>query len=268
MQEFSLNEFKNWSKNEVFSGTCIPPENPFFVRLDGWKFKRLSVAVEAEKPFDKNFAKCLVASGKILFKKGFNPALVYIASDEINILFLNAAIFRGRIEKIDSVLAGLASSTFTLSLQKFFKRKVVGAFDSRIVLLKDENIHRYLFWRQINAWRNHNNAYAYWVLRKMGHKPLEISKKLKGLKTEELHEMMFKLGLNLAKTPTWQRKGILIYKHPVLIKVENHAVTRWKVKVNWNPPLFTSKDGIKLIKQILEWTEQRKLNCYTRKLNN
>ncbi|MEM3627203.1 MAG: tRNA(His) guanylyltransferase Thg1 family protein [Candidatus Bathyarchaeia archaeon] len=249
-----MNEFKDWSKHEVFSGTCIPPESPFFVRLDGWKFKRLSASVDADKPFDKNFAMCLVSSGKILFKSGFNPALVYIVSDELNILFHDASIFRGRIEKIDSVLASLASSTFTLNLQKFFKRKVVGAFDSRIVLLKDENIHAYLVWRQMNAWRNHNNAYAYWALRKMGHKPLEISRKLRGLKTEELHEMMFKLGLNLAKTPAWQRRGILIYKHPILINVGNLTATRWKVKVNWNLPLFTSEDGIKLIKQILEWT--------------
>ena len=41
----------------------------------------------------------------------------------------------------------------------------------------------------------------------MGYKPAEIAKKLKGLKAKEFHEMMFKQGVNLAKTPQWQGRG-------------------------------------------------------------
>lgn len=261
MQESSLNKHKNWPKREIFSKTCIPPETPFFIRLDGWKFRKLSEVIKAEKPFDEKFAKCLVSSGKILFKEGFSPVLIYVASDELNILFLNAAPFRGRVEKTDSVPASLISSAFTLTLEKFFNKKNFTAFDSRIIVVSnDEKIIEYLAWRQMNNWRNHNNAYAYWVLRKMGHKPSEISKKLKGLKTEQLHEIIFKQGVNLAKTPPWQRRGILVYKQPFLRKVENHFVKRWKIYENWKLPLFTSKDGVKLIKQVLEWTRQKRQN--------
>ncbi|MDH5754546.1 MAG: tRNA 5'-guanylyltransferase [Candidatus Bathyarchaeota archaeon] len=253
MQESSWNKYKNWPKHEIFSKTCIPPEISFFIRLDGWKFRKLSETIKAEKPFDKKFAKCLVSSGKILFKKGFNPALIYVASDELNTLFLNAAPFRRRIEKINSVLASLVSNAFSLNLQRFFNEKRAIAFDSRIVVAStEEKMMEYLSWRQINAWRNHNNAYAYWIFREMGYKPVEISKKLKGLKTEELHEIVFGQGVNLAKTPQWQRRGIFIYKHPFLKKTKNHLVTRWKLEENWNLPLFTSREGVKLIQQILE----------------
>jgi len=259
MQESFLNKYKNWHKHEIFSKTCIPQEAPFFVRLDGWKFRKLSETVSAEKPFDEKFVKCLIFSGKALFKAGFNPALIYVASDEINALFMNTVLFRRRIEKTDSVLAGLVSSAFTLSLEKFFKEGHFAAFDSRIVVVSnDEKIIEYLAWRQMNAWRNHNNAYAYWIFRKLGRKPSEISKKLKGLKTEELHEIMIKQGANLAKTPKWQRRGILVYKQPFLKKVEKQSVTRWKINENWNLPLFTLEDGVKLIKQILEWTTQKR----------
>ncbi|MEM3752969.1 MAG: tRNA(His) guanylyltransferase Thg1 family protein [Candidatus Bathyarchaeia archaeon] len=255
MRESSSNEeCKNWLKHEIFSKTCIPPETPFFLRLDGWKFKELSEAVGAEKPFDKRFAKCLVSSAKILYEKGFNPTLVYVASDELNILFADSAPFRGRIEKMDSVIVGLTSSMFTLNLQKVFGKEVVTAFDSRVVVASgNERIIEYLAWRQMNAWRNHNNAYAYWVLRKLGHKPLEIAKKVEGLKTEELHEMLFEHGLNLAKTPQWQRRGILVYKEPFLKKIGEHHVTRRRVKENWRLPLFTSKQGKKLLEQIIKW---------------
>jgi tRNA(His) guanylyltransferase len=259
MQKPSLNRYKNWLKREIFSETCIPPETPFFTRLDGWKFRKLSEAINAEKPFDEKLAKRLVSSGEVLFEKGFNPALIYVASDELNILFLDVAPFRRRIEKIDTVLASLVSSAFTLSLQEFLKKKCVVAFDSRVIIVSsDEKIIQYLAWRQEDAWRNHNNAYAYWVFRGIGNKPSEISKKLRGLKTEELHEMMFRQGVNLAKTPQWQRRGILLYKHPFLRETENHVVTRWKIDENWNLPLFTSKEGVKLIKQVLEWKRQKR----------
>lgn len=259
MQESSLNKYKNWPKNEIFSKIRIPPEKPFFVRLDGWNFRKLSETIKAEKPFDEKFAECLVSSGKILFRKGFNPALIYFASDELNILFIDAAPFRGRIEKIDSVLAGLTSTAYSLRLQKFFDEKQVAAFDSRIVIASNtEKIIEYLSWRQMNNWRNHNNAYAHWTFQKMGYKPAEIAKKLGGLKTEELHEMMFKQGINLAKTPQWQTRGILIYKQPFLKKTKENLVERWKPNEDWNLPLFTSKDGVKLINRILEWMKRKR----------
>lgn len=258
IQKSSVDKYRNWPKNEIFSKTCIPPETPFFIRLDGWRFRKLSETIKAEKPFDEKFAKCLVSSGKILFRKGFNPALIYVAGDELNILFINVIPFSGRIEKLNSVLACLVSSACSLSLQKFFNKKQVVAFDSRIVITSSmEKIIEYLSWRQMNTWRNHNNAYAYWVFRKMGYKPAEIAKKLKGLKTKDFHEIMFKQGVNLAKTPQWQRKGILIYKQPFLKKTENSLVERWKIKEDWYLPLFTTNDGAELIRRILEWTEQK-----------
>lgn len=254
-----LYKYRNWPENEIFSKTCIPPETPFFLRLDGWKFKKLSETIKAEKPFDHEFAKCFVSSGKTLFKEGFNPALIYIASDEINILFLDSAPFRRRIEKVNSVPASLISSAFTLCLQKRFEKENVAAFDSRIVMVSsDKKIIEYLAWRQTNAWRNHNNAYAYWILRKMGYAPSEISKKLKGLKTEELHQLMFKHGINLAKTPLWQKRGILLYKEPFLRKIHDQVVKRWRITEKWDLPLFTSKNGIKLIKEILEFARQKR----------
>ncbi|MGQ9640546.1 MAG: tRNA(His) guanylyltransferase Thg1 family protein [Candidatus Bathycorpusculaceae bacterium] len=254
MPELSSNEeYKNWLKHEIFSRERVPPETPFFLRLDGWKFKELSEVVGAEKPFDKRFAKCLVSSAKILYRKGFNPTLVYVASDELNILFADVAPFRGRVEKLDSIIAGLISSTFAMSLRKFFGKEEFAAFDSRVVVASgNEKIIEYLAWRQMNAWRNHNNAYAYWVLRKLGHKPLEIARKVKGLKTEELHEMLFSYCVNLAKTPQWQRRGISVYKKLFLKKIGEQSVSRRRVMENWKLPLFTSKQGTQLIKQIID----------------
>jgi tRNA(His) 5'-end guanylyltransferase len=175
MQELS------WNKYEIFSKACVPPENPFFLRLDGWKFKKLSGKIKAEKPFDERVAKCLVSSGKILFEKGFNPALIYVVSDEINVLFLSAVPFCGRIEKMDSVLSGLVSSSFTLSIQKFFGTNVSVAFDSRVVIVSDEEkTSEYLVWRQMDAWRNPITLMPIGFSEKWGSSLLKFLKSLKG----------------------------------------------------------------------------------------
>lgn len=115
-QGLSLNNYVYLAKNEVFSKASVPLGTCFFVRLDGWKSRRLSEAVGAEKPFDEKFVRCLVSSGKLLFKVGFNPALVYAVSDELNILFMSSAPFNGRIEKIDSITSSLVSSAFAIIL--------------------------------------------------------------------------------------------------------------------------------------------------------
>ncbi|MEM2262788.1 MAG: tRNA(His) guanylyltransferase Thg1 family protein [Candidatus Bathyarchaeia archaeon] len=254
-----MNSLEDLARNEIFSRTSIPHGASFFVRLDGWKFRKLSEAIGAEKPFDERIAKCLVHSGRMLFEKGFNPALLYTVSDELNILFMNWTPFHGRVEKIDSIMPSLVSAAFTLHLQSFFGKAAAAAFDSRIIIMANEDsVIKYLAWRQINAWRNHNNAYAYNLFRKMGYKPREIARKLKGLKTGEIHEILFRHGINLAETPPWQRRGILLYKEPVHRKVGGREVIRWKLKENWDLPLFTREEGTKLIQKILEWMKQRR----------
>jgi tRNA(His) 5'-end guanylyltransferase len=146
-----------------------------------------------------------------------------------------------------------------MCVNKLFNKSVIAAFDSRIVLaLNDDEIVEYLAWRQVNAWRNHNNAYAYWVFRKLGYKPSEIAKMLKGMKAEEIHETVFKSGVNLAQTPLWQRRGILLYKQPYYKKEANQNVIRWRLEEDWNLPLFSSEEGAKLIQQILKWVRQKR----------
>ena len=246
------------TKSEVFSQLQIPLDTPFFVRLNGRCFQAVSEKLKTEKPFDKKFAKCLVKSGKAIFQENLSPALIYVASDEANVLFAYGAPFNRRVEKINSVLAGIVSSAFSLNALKLFDKPLTVAFDSRIIILPQEKSVEYLTWRQLDAWRNHNNAYAYWLLRKLGHKPKEAAKKLKGLKTEELHQLLFQHGVNLAKTPAWQRRGILIHRHPYRKQLETHTVTRWRILENWNLPVFSSPEGKAFIQQIMEWTKPHK----------
>jgi len=245
-------------QNEIFSQLQIPTETPFFVRLDGRRFQAVAEKLHVNKPFDATLAKCLVTAGKALFQNSLNPALIYTASDEINALFVYVAPFNRRVEKINSILAGIVSSRFSLCALKNFRKSITVGFDSRIVVTAREKLFEYLVWRQQDAWRNHNNAYAFWTLRKLGHKPAEAAKMLKGWKSEKLHEFLFQHDVNLAKTPAWQRRGILIFRKPFQKFVANASVTRWRTVESWNLPMFSSREGKELVQNVLEWAKPHK----------
>lgn len=254
--ESSLNNadaLVDYSENEIFSQLQVPPETPFFVRLDGWRFQAVSEKLGAEKPFDERFAKCLVSSAKAVFQSNFNPLLIYLVSDELNVLFRVAVPFRRRVEKINSILSGVVSTAFALSARRFFGEDLNVTFDSRVVVVSPEKIAGYLVWRQRNGWRNHNNAYAYWLYRKLGYGPSEAAKLLEGLKAKDLHELLFRHGVNLSETPSWQRRGILVYKEPYQKRFQEHSVTRWRIKEEWELPSFSSREGWRLIEKILNY---------------
>jgi len=229
--------------NEIYSGIELP-NMPFFVRLDGWAFHNLARNIKLKKPFDRWFASSLAETAKEFFSP-FDPVLAYIFSDEINLLFLSVKSFK-RIEKIDSIFAGLASSCFTTLLQKK-NLKAKAVFDCRCIPIEKCDIVRYLVWRQAEAFRNSNNSWAQHLLMKRMN-ARTAAKKLEGLKTAELRELINnKLGLK--KIPKWNERGIALYKVPFKkkgydpIKKKYVFVERKKIVIDWNLPVFASKQG-------------------------
>ena len=234
---------------EVYSGIEVH-DWPFFVRLDGWAFHRLTRRLKLKMPFDRRLTAALAMCAKSLFVP-FNPALCYIFSDELNFLFLKPNVFR-RVEKIDSVFAGLLSARFTALTNS------VGAFDCRVIPLGEKNVLSYLVWRQSECWRNQNNAWAQWVMtRKAGLGAKGASKKLEGLKAPQLFEVCKAYGVDLGRTPVWQQRGVLLYTKRYQKRGYNPLtkkrviVQRRKVRMDWKPPVFASQGGKALIESIM-----------------
>lgn len=243
-----LDEFRGF---EAYSGLRVPPGQPLFLRLNGRDFRRVSLRIGAEKPFDLRLARCLVSSARAVYDEGFNPTLVYLASDELNILFIQAFPFGGRVEKLNSVMAGLVSSAASLCIRNTFGVEVPVSFDCRVVLPKSDKLVDYLAWRQLDAQRNHLNSYAYWTLRKLGKSPWEASEILKGMKAAEMRNMLLQHGLDLERTPLWQRRGILVYREARVKVSSGIPVVRRVLVENWNLPNFSSADGRTLLRRVL-----------------
>jgi len=228
---------------EIFSAiTTIPP---VFVRLDGRAFHRLAEDLSLKKPFDDRFSHAMVhVCTTLVADSGLCPDFAFTFSDEIS-LFFTQLPFNGRVEKIDSVSASFASSSLTLALGT----TTPVSFDARVIPATREFTIEYLINRQNEAWRNHVNGYCQQVLIEDGMSAKKAAAQLKGMPARSLHEMMHIRGFNLAMTPAWQRRGVLVFKkitekegfNPITqqtVMAERSAVT-----VDRDLPLFTSPEG-------------------------
>ncbi|HJJ32817.1 MAG TPA: tRNA 5'-guanylyltransferase [Methanocorpusculum sp.] len=226
---------------EIFSR--LTTTMPFVIRLDGRSFH--TVSADFRKPFDEKFSDLFVKTAELLFSKsGLSPDLIYTFSDEIS-LFITKPVFDCRVEKLVSVSAGFASSAFTMEASSASPL----AFDARIIPVSESQFPAYLAWRQAEAWRNHINGYCQKILTDSGLSAAAAQKKLNGLNAEKLHELAFSNGINLAKTPAWERRGIALYwgadtkdgYNP--LTGESVQVIRNTVVIDRNLPLFKTGEG-------------------------
>ena len=216
----------NW---EIYTG--LRARAPLVARADGRGFK--NILAGCKKPYDAGFASSMASSASSLFEdSGISPVLAFTLSDEINLAFL-VAPFGGRVEKIDSLVAGSLSAALSLQLGKPV------SMDCRTIPLCKAEIREYLIERQNETWRNHVFSYGFYMLKGEGLDSAQAMERLRGMRENEIHELVFLRGINLAKTPCWERRGVMIYRD------------KGRIMQDWELPLFSSRDGEDLLARIL-----------------
>lgn len=214
---------------EIYSNLTV--RSPLVVRADGRGFKK--ILESRNKPYDMDFARSMSEATVRLFEdSGLAPSLAFTFSDEISLIFLDAP-FAGRLEKIDSVTAGFLSGALSMALGR------VVSMDCRVVSVCKAEVIDYLIDRQEETWRNHVFSYGFYMLMKDGLTNTQAMEQLIGMREFEIHELVFRKGINLAKTPAWERRGVLVYR-----KSE-------ELVQNWDLPLFKSEEGRRLINQLI-----------------
>ena len=214
---------------EIYSN--LRSRSPLIARADGRGFKK--ILESRKKPYDMDFARSMAEATVRLFEdSGLTPSLAFTFSDEISLIFLDAP-FAGRVEKIDSVIAGLLSGALSMALGR------VVSMDCRVVSVCMAEVIEYLIDRQEETWRNHVFSYGFYMLMKDGLTNTQAMEQLLGMREFEIHELVFRKGINLTKTPVWERRGVLVYRKS------------GELVQNWDLPLFKSEEGRRLIDQLV-----------------
>jgi len=218
---------------EIYSG--LRARAPLVVRADGRGFKK--VLEGRKKPYDIDFARSMAGAVESFFLDfGPAPALAFTFSDEISLVFLEAP-FSGRVEKIDSLIAGFLSSALSLDLG------MLVSMDCRTIPLCQAEIGSYLAERQDETWRNHIFSYGFYMLLQEGLNGTQAMEKLRGSREHEIHELVFQRGINLAKTAAWERRGVMVYRKD------------GPVAADWEIPLFSSREGKALLAEIIGYAK-------------
>lgn len=257
---------------EMFSSLKVPCGSKILLRLDGRGFYKLSKQIGLKKPYDPLFMDAMVNTAAEIFKE-FSPSFIYTFSDEFNILLADIP-FAGRIEKLNSVFASFTANSFysnliknkisqrislssennnnngtiigDLEIGKLFKTLKTISFDCRVIPLSFEMVPEYFKGRQDEAWRNCLNGYVYWTLRDEMNKE-EAMKILNGLKADKIHDILFERGINIAEVPSWQRRGVGMYKVDKMVNgynplsKESTTSSRRVIKIDFDLPRFDNE---------------------------
>ena len=235
---------------EVYSSLKVPKNSKIIVRLDGRSFHKLARDLNLSKPYDDDFYQIMSEICRDLFEE-FSAEFVYTFSDEISLL-LNNIPFGGRIEKINSVMASFAASSFVMHYDMNFKKPP--SFDSRIIPINDEDILDYFKWRQDESWRNCVNSHGISYL-KSKYSNAEANDKINGMNLSDIHEFLFENGINLNDVETYKKRGIAVYRKNKKVvgfnKKENKNQTSYRsyIYTDWQLPIF-SENFFKDIKVI------------------
>ncbi len=232
----------DWKSREIFAQ--LKTITPFVVRIDGRNFKKILERHSFSKPYDERFVRAMVESARNVLEE-LGAVFAYLFSDEVN-LYFSIPVFNLRVEKINSIVPSLMASNLT----SIIRPASALSFDSRIIPIKEYEVLDYLAWRQDEAWRNHMNSYAFYTLLNETGDRREVIETLRGMKSRDIHELLYRKGINLAKTPHWQRRGIMIYREEYIKNMNGVKVKRRRIKVDWNPPLFHTEEGERLIERI------------------
>jgi tRNA(His) guanylyltransferase len=185
------------------------PMLPVYARIDGRGFSSFTRGMA--RPYDEQMQAAMIATTKHLVAES-HARIGYTQSDEINLVWLaegpgSEIFFAGKVQKMASVLAGLATAAFTRAVIDSLQPLCSYAdrmphFDARVfqVPTKEEAASLFL-WREQDATKNAVSmaARAYY-----SHKQLD------GKSGPEKQEMLFAAGVNFNDYPASFKRGTFV----------------------------------------------------------
>jgi tRNA(His) 5'-end guanylyltransferase len=183
------------------------PMLPIYARIDGRSFSRFTRGMG--RPFDLGMCEAMTSTTKHLIEHT-HARIGYTQSDEISLVWLtddakSEMLFSGKVQKMSSILAGLATAAFTRAildgpLASYASR--LPHFDARVFQLPNRTEAANVFlWRELDATKNAISMAA---------RSMCSHKELQGKSGAEMQEMMFAKGVNFNDYPAFFKRGTFL----------------------------------------------------------
>lgn len=186
---------------------------PIYARIDGRSFSRFTRGMA--RPFDDGMSAAMIATAIGLVEKT-HARIAYTQSDEISLVFLGSTktsdiLFNGRILKLASVLASLATALFTARVMTDNAlapyRGRLPHFDCRVCQLPSKSEAANMFiWRYKDA---RKNAISMAAQAAFSHKGLH------GKRSGDMLAMLAARGVDFEEYPDFFKHGTFIRRRTV-----------------------------------------------------
>lgn len=186
----------------------LMPLLPVIVRIDGRSFSTFTRGLN--RPYDERLSNLMVDVTTMLVEE--TGAIVgYTQSDEITLVLYqrdhkSQLYFDGRVQKLQSALAALATAAFNQKLPATIPEKAgaLPTFDCRVFSVPNKvEAVNCLLWREQDATKNSVSmaARAYYS-----------HQQILGKSGPEMQEMLFQKGVNWNDYPTFFKRGTYIQR--------------------------------------------------------
>lgn len=212
------------------------PGVPVLVRLDGRSFHTFCRGLA--RPYDERLSRAMIETTKYLVEKT-HASIGYTQSDEISLVYPSlgaskAIMFDGRVQKLCSVLASLATAKFNqqIALNIPEKAHLLPVFDARAYVVPNLDVAAESFlWRESDATRNSLTmvAHAYYS-----------HKELHGAGFSKKHDMLHAKGINWADYPAFFKRGTYVRRENVLKEMTAAELARIPEKHRPTEPVVRS----------------------------
>ncbi len=220
----------------IEANRILIPGLPICVRVDGRAFHSFTRGMG--RPYDIGMSNAMIETMKYLVKE--TDALIgYVQSDEISLILsdIKEPLFGGRISKLNSVIASVATVAFNREIAKYFPDKGMATFDCRVWNVPNRaEAANTILWREFDATKNSISMAA---------RSAYSHVQLKGKNGSEMQNMLMEKGINWNDYPVFFKRGTYARRETFEIRLSKDEIEKLPPKhechVNPDTPIIRSE---------------------------
>lgn len=224
----------------IEAGRILIPHLPICIRVDGRAFHTFTRGMK--RPYDTDMSNSMIETMKYLVEKT-DACIGYVQSDEISLILsdMKDPMFGGRIQKLTSIIASMATAKFNQVIHQYFPDKPLAEFDCRVWNVPNRTeAANTILWREFDATKNSISmaARAYYS-----------DKQLLGKNSSEKQDMLMEKGVNWNEYPTFFKRGSYAKRTVIQRKFTEEELRQLpeKHEARQNPDLLITRTEIKEI---------------------